>query len=137
MTKPAYLLNAFRKTCFCVLLAGLSACSADQKRSELGRQVSPNQKLVAVLTETLVGGAQEGLNEDIYLGDQGIPFKLDNPVFTASGCNGLSLSWLNDYTMEIRYPSTCSINSFTNRWYRPSDLEVGRRNPIELILVRS
>ena len=118
-------------------LVGLAGCSPEQTRSELGRQISPNQKLVAVLTETLIGGSSGGIYEDLYLGDQGIPFKLDNPVFTASGCSsGLSFAWLNDYTIEIHYPSTCAINSFTNRWYRPSDLQVGWRNPIEIILVR-
>ncbi len=130
-------MNLIRDLCLCLpLLAGLAGCSADQARSELERQISPNQKLVAVLTETLVGGTPGGVYEDLYLGDQGIPFTLENPVFTAAGCSGLSFSWLNDYTIEIHYPSTCAINSFTNRWYRPSDVLVGRRNPIEIILVR-
>lgn len=130
-------MNTVRDLCLCMsLLAGLSACSPDQTRSELGRQISPNQKLVAVLTETLVGGTPGGVYENLYLGDQGIPFELENPVFTAASCSGLSFSWLNDYTIEIHYPLTCAINSFTNRWYRPSDLQVGWRNPIEIILVR-
>lgn len=118
------------------VLAVLSSCSADGVRSELSRQTSPNQKLVAVLTETLTGGAAETVDEDLYLGDQGIPFDLKDPVFAAVGCTGLTFSWLNDYTIEIRYPRTCAISHFTNRWNRPSDIQVGRQNPIELVLVR-
>ena len=120
------------------LLVGLAGCSPDQTRTELGRQISPNQRLVAVLTETLTGGTPGSVVEDLYLGDQGTPFNLENPVFTASGCSsGLSIAWRNDYTVEIHYPSTCAISAFTNRWYRPSDLQVGRPNPIEIILVRA
>jgi hypothetical protein len=114
-----------------LLLVELAGCSAEQK--ELRRQVSPNQKLVAVLMESLTGGA---VHEDIYVNDQGIPLSLDKPVFSAVGCDHLSFEWVNDYTLQIQYETICVINQFTNRWSRPSDVAVGRPNPIEIVLVR-
>jgi hypothetical protein len=117
-----------------VLLAGLAGCSAE--RRELSRQISPNQKLVAVLMESLTGGAGGGVHEDIYLSDQGLPLNLDKPVFGAVGCDHLSIEWVNDYTLQIHYETVCVIRHFTNRWDRPSDVAVGRPNPIEIILVR-
>ena len=117
-----------------LLFAGLSACSAEQR--EVSRHISPNQKLVAVLMESLSGGALGSVHEDIYLNDQGIPLNLDKPVFSAVGCDHLSFEWVNDYTLQIHYETTCAIGHFTNRWDRPSDVAVGRSNPIEIILVR-
>jgi hypothetical protein len=117
-----------------VLLAGLAGCSADQK--ELRRQISPDQKLVAVLMESITGGPGGAVHEDIYVNDQGVPLNLDKPVFSAVGCDQLTLEWANDYTLEIRYETTCAILQFTNRWSRPSDVAVGRPNPIEIILIR-
>lgn len=111
-----------------LLLAGLGGCSPEQK--ELRRLVSPGQKLVAVLMESLTGGA---VHEDIYVNDQGIPLNLDKPVFSAVGCDRLSFEWANDYTLQIHYETTCVINQFTNRWSRPSDVAVGRANPIEIV----
>ena len=100
-----------------LLLVGLWSCSAEHK--ELSRRISPNQKLVAVLMETMSGSAAGSVHEDIYLNDQGIPLNLDKPVFSAVGCDNLSLDWPNDYTLEIHYESTCAISHFTNRWSRP------------------
>lgn len=117
-----------------LLVLGLEGCSAQQK--ELGRQNSPNQKLVAVLMESIGRGAAESVHENIYVNDQGVPPNLDKPVFSAAGCDRVSFGWANDYTLQIHYESTCVINQFTNRWYRPSDLAVGRPNPIEIILIR-
>jgi hypothetical protein len=117
------------------LLTGLAGCSSEQK--ELGRQVSPNQKLVAVLMESTLKDAAGSVREDIYVNDQGVPLNLDKPVFSAVGCDRVSFDWANDYTLQIHYEMTCVINQFTNRWYRPSDVAVGRSNPIEIILVRS
>jgi hypothetical protein len=117
-----------------LLLVGLWSCSAEHK--ELSRQISPNQKLVAVLMESMSGSAAGSVHEDIYLNDQGIPLNLDKPVFSAVGCDNLSLDWPNDYTLEIHYESTCAIGQFTNRWSRPSDVAAGRPNPIEIILIR-
>jgi len=37
---------------------------------------------------------------------------------------------------EINRQTVCVIHQFTNRWYRPSDVAVGRPNPIEIILIR-
>lgn len=116
-------------------LAVLAGCSAEQK--ELRRQISPNQKLLAVLMESITGGAAGSVHEDIYLNDQGIALNLDKPVFSAVGCDRVSFEWPNDYTLQIHYESTCVINQFTNRWYRPSDLAVGRPVPIEIILIRN
>jgi hypothetical protein len=113
----------------------LAACSAEQK--ELGRQTSPNQKLVAVLMESITDGNGGSVHEDVYVNDQGIPLNLDKPVFSAVSCDRVSFEWPNDYTLQIHYETTCVINQFTNRWYRPSDVAVGRPNPIEIILVRS
>lgn len=110
----------------------LESCSTDQK--EVGRQISPNRKLVAVLTESMAG---EAVREDIYLNDQGVPRNLDRPVFSGVGCDHLSFNWANDYTLQIHYETTCAINQFTNRWFRPSDLAVGRPVPVEIILVRN
>jgi hypothetical protein len=116
-----------------ILVFGLlESCSTDQK--EVGRQISPNEKLVAVLTETLTGGT---VQEAIYLNDLGVPLNLDKPVFNGVGCDHLSINWANDYTLQIHYETTCAINQFTNRWYRPADLAVGRPVPIEIILVRN
>ena len=116
-----------------LLLACLVAgCSAEQK--ELCRIVSPDQKLVAVLMESLTGGA---VHENIYVNDQGIPLSLDKSVFSAVGCDHLSFEWANDYTLQIHYETTCVINQFTNRWSRPSDVAVGRPNPIEIVLIRN
>jgi hypothetical protein len=117
-----------------LILAGLGGCSAEQK--ELGRQISPNQKLVAVLMESVVKDAAGSVREDIYVNDQGILLNLDKPVFNAVGCDHLSFDWANDYTLQIHYQTTCVISQFTNRWFRPSDLAVGRPNPIEIILIR-
>jgi hypothetical protein len=117
-----------------LLLVGLWSCSAEHK--ELSRQISPNQKLVAVSMESMSGSAAGSVHEDIYLSDQGIPLNLDKPVFSAVGCDNLSLDWPNDYTLEIHYESTCAISQFTNRWSRPSDVAAGRPNPIEIILIR-
>lgn len=112
----------------------VSGCSAEQK--ELSRQISPNQKLVAVLMESLSGGATGSVHEHLYVNDQGIPLNLDKPVFSAVGCDHLSFAWLNDYTLEIHYETTCAVGHFTNRWDRPSDVAAGRPNPIEIILIR-
>jgi hypothetical protein len=114
-----------------LLLASLDGCSVEQK--ELRRQVSPDHKLVAVLMESLTGDA---VHEDIYVNDQGVPLNLDKPVFSAVGCDHLSFEWVNDYTLQIHYETTCVINQFTNRWSRPSDVAVGRANPIEIVLIR-
>jgi hypothetical protein len=114
-----------------VILAG---CSPEQK--ELSRQVSPNQRLVAVLTESILKDAAGSVREDIYLNDQGIPLNLDKPVFSAVGCDRLLFEWTNDYTLQIHYETTCTISQFTNRWFRPSDVAVGRPNPVEIILIR-
>jgi hypothetical protein len=117
-----------------LLLAVVGGCSAEQK--ELSRQLSPNQKLVAVLMESITGGVGAAAHEDIYLNDQGVPLNLDKPVFSVVGCERVSFDWANDYTLQIHYATTCVINQFTNRWPRPSDVAVGRPNPIEIILVR-
>jgi hypothetical protein len=117
-----------------VLLTGLASCSAEQK--ELRRQVSPNQKLVAVLMESILKDAAGSVREDIYVNDQAVPLNLDTPVFSAFGCDRVSFEWLNDYTLQIQYDTVCVINQFANRWNRPSDVAVGRPNPIEIILIR-
>jgi hypothetical protein len=118
-----------------LLLTMLASCSADQK--ELRRQISPNQKLVAVLMESILKDAAGSVREDIYINDQGIPLNLEKPVFSAVGCDRLLFEWVNDYTLQIHYETTCVINQFTNRWYRPSDVAAGRPNPIEIILMRN
>jgi hypothetical protein len=118
-----------------LLIAGLGGCSAEQK--ELRRQDSPNQKLVAVLMESVSKDSAASVREDIYLNDKGVPLNLDKPVFSALGCDRVSFEWANDYTLQIHYDTTCIINQFTNRWYRPSDVAVGRPIPIEIILIRS
>ncbi len=117
-----------------LLLAWLSGCSAEQK--ELRRQVSPNQKLVAVLMESILKDAAGSVREDIYVADQGLPLSLEKPVFSAVGCDHVSFDWANEYTLQIHYETTCVINQFTNRWSRPSDVAVGRPNPIEIVLIR-
>lgn len=117
-----------------MLLIPLSACSGEQK--ELHRQSSPNQKLVAVLMESIMRDATGSVREDIYVNDQGLPLNLAKPVFSAAGCDHLSFDWANDYTLQIHYETTCVINQFTNRWSRPSDVAVGRPNPIEIVLIR-
>jgi hypothetical protein len=116
----------------CLLL--VSGCSPEQK--ELRRQTSPNQKLVAVLMESVGGDAAGSLHEDLYLNDQGLPLNLDKPVFSAAGCDHVGFEWVNDYTLRVHYETTCAIGHFTNRWFRPSDVAAGRPNPIEIILVR-
>jgi hypothetical protein len=116
------------------LLVGLLSCSVAQK--ELRRQISPNQKLVAVLMESILKDAAGSVREDIYVNDQGVPLNLDKPVFSAVGCDRVSFDWANDYTLQIHYETTCVIKLFTNRWDRPSDVAVGRPNPIEIILIR-
>ena len=118
-----------------LLLAGLESCSAGQK--ELERRVSPNQKLVAILMESVSGGAAGSLHEEIYVNDQGVPLNRDKPVFSGVGCDRLSFDWANDFTLRIHYETTCAIAHFTNRWSRPSDVAVGRPNPIEIILIRN
>jgi hypothetical protein len=117
-----------------LLLVGLGSCSPQQK--ELRRQNSPNQRLVAVLTESILKDAAGSVRENIYVSDRGVPLNLDKPVFSAVGCDRVSFDWANDYTLQIHYETTCVINQFTNRWYRPSDVAVGRPNPIEIILIR-
>jgi hypothetical protein len=112
----------------------MAACSADHR--ELSRHISPDQKLVAVLMESGRKDAPE-VTDELYLNDQGQPLQLDKPVLTARHCDGLSLSWLNEYTVEVRYPTPCAIDHFTNRWQRPSDVAAGHENPIEIILLRS
>ena len=118
-----------------LLLASLGGCSSEQK--ELRRQASPDQKLVAVLLESLVKDAAGSVQENIYVNDQGLPLNLDKPVFSAVGCDRLSFDWANDYTLQIHYETTCIINQFTNRWSRPSDVAVWRPNPIEVVLIRN
>jgi hypothetical protein len=117
-----------------LLLVGLESCSAEQK--EINRQSSPNQKLVAVLMESMLNDAAGSVREDIYVNDRSLPLNPDKPVFSAVGCDHVSFGWVNDYTLQIRYETVCVINQFTNRWYRPSDVAVGRPNPIEIILTR-
>jgi hypothetical protein len=117
-----------------LLFAGIAGCSAEQK--ELRRQVSPNQKLVAVLMESFLKDAAGAVQENIYVNDQGLPLNLDKPVFSAVGCDHVAFEWVNDYTLQIHYETVCVINQFTNRWSRPSDVAVGRPNPIEIILIR-
>jgi hypothetical protein len=118
-----------------LLLLWLESCSAEQK--ELSRQNSPNQKLVAVLMESILKDTTGSVHEDIYVNDRGVPLNLDKPVFSAVGCDRVSFDWANDYTLQIHYETTCVINQFTNRWSRPSDAAVGRPNPIEIILIRN
>ena len=117
-----------------LLLAGLGGCAPEQK--ELHRQNSPDQKLVAVLMESITREAGGSVRADLYVNDQGIPLNLDKPVFSAVACDHVSFEWLNDYTLQIHYETVCVINQFTNRWSRPSDVSVGRPNPIEIVLVR-
>ena len=117
-----------------LLLVGLESCSAEQK--ELSRQTSPDNKLVAVLMESLLKDIAGSVREDIYVNDKGVPPNLDKPVFSAVGCDRVSFDWVNDYTLQIHYETTCVINQFTNRWSRPSDVAAGRPNPIEIILIR-
>ncbi len=118
-----------------ILVATAAACSAEHR--ELIRHLSPDQKLVAVLMESGRKEASAPVTVEIYLNDQGLPLQLDNPVLSARRCDGLSFSWLNEYTVEVRYPTPCAIDHFTNRWQRPSDVAAGHENPIEIILVRS
>ena len=117
-----------------LLLVGLESCLAEPK--ELDRHASPNQKLVAVLMESMSRDAAGSVHEDIYVNDQGVPLSLDKPVLSAVGCDRLTFDWANDYTLQIHYQTTCVINLFTNRWYRPSDVAVGRPNPVEIVLIR-
>ena len=86
--------------------------------------------------ESRVGSTEGSLHEDIYLNDQGLPLNLDRPAFSATGCDHVKFEWLNDYTLQIHYETTCAIGHFTNRWFRPSDVAAGRPNPIEIVLVR-
>jgi hypothetical protein len=127
-------LTPLRTSLTLVAIVILAGCSPEQK--ELRRQISPNQKLVAVLMESMSGSAAGSVHEDIYLNDQGIPLNLDKPVFSAVGCDRLLFEWTNDYTLQIHYETTCAISHFTNRWFRPSDVAVGRPNPVEIILIR-
>lgn len=86
--------------------------------------------------ESQLRDAAGSIREDIYLNDQGIPLNLDKPVFSGVGCDRVSFKWVNDYTLEIHYETTCAIAHFTNRWDRPSNVAVGRPNPVEITLVR-
>ncbi len=113
----------------------VSACSAEHH--ELIRRISPDQKLVAVLMESGHPDLSDTVTDELYLNDQGLPLQLNNPVLTARHCDGLIFSWLNAYTVEVRYPTACTIDHFSNRWQRPSDVATGHENPIEIILVRS
>jgi hypothetical protein len=126
--------TALRTSLAFVAIVILAGCSAEQK--EQRRQISPNQKLVAVLMESFLKDAAGSVQEDIYVNDQGLPLNLDKPVFSAVGCDHVTFDWANDYTLEIHFETTCTINQFTNRWSRPSDVAVGRPNPIEIILIR-
>jgi hypothetical protein len=117
-----------------LLLTVLAGCSADQR--EVKRQSSPNNKLIAVLMESAGRGDSDPLRQNLYLNDAGLPLSLDKPVFSAEGCDRLSFEWVNDYTVQIHYETTCAISHFTNRWYRPSDLAVGKPVPIEIVLIR-
>jgi hypothetical protein len=117
------------------LIVDLAGCAPQQK--ELRRQASPDQKLVAVLMESVLKDTEGPVHEDIYVNDRGVPLNLDKPVFSAVGCDRVSFDWANDYTLQIHYETTCAINQFTNRWSRPSDAAVGRPNPIEIILIRN
>jgi hypothetical protein len=117
-----------------LLFAALAGCSTE--RHELSRQISPNQKLFAVLMESMNGSAEESLHEEIYLNDQGLPLNLDKPVFSATGCDHVRFDWANDYTLQIHYDTICAISHFTNRWNRPSDVAAGRLNPVEIVLIR-
>ena len=127
-------MNLYNPAAVLLCLLVLSGCAADQK--EIRRQTSPNQKLFAVLMESVSGGPGGSLHGDIYLNDQGLPLNLDKPVFSATGCDHLGFEWLNDYTLQIRYQTACTIGHFTNRWFRPSDIAAGHPNPIEIILIR-
>ena len=118
-----------------LLLAGLGGCSSEQ--NELRRQTSPNQKLVAVLMESILKDAAGSVHQDIYVNDQGVPLNLDKPIFSAVACDRVSFDWANDYTLQIHYETTCVISQFTNRWSRPSDVAAGRPNPIEIVLIRN
>jgi hypothetical protein len=117
------------------LLVAFTGCSPEQK--ELRRQISPNQRLVAVLMESLLKDAAGSAQENIYVNDQGLPLNPDKPVFSAVACERVSFEWANEYTLQIHYETTCVINQFTNRWSRPSDVAVGRPNPIEITLIRN
>ena len=117
-----------------LLFAGIGGCAPEQK--ELSRQSSPNQKLAAVLVESMLKDAAGSVREDIYVSDQGLPPNLGKPVFSAVGCDHVRFEWVNDYTLQIQYETTCVISQFTNRWDRPSNIAAGRPNPIEIILIR-
>ncbi len=117
-----------------MVVAMMTACSANQH--ELARRVSPDQKLVAVLMESGHTDASQPVTDELYLNDQGLPLQLDTPVLKAHHCDGVTFSWINEYTVEIRYPTVCAIDQFTNRWQRPSDVAAGHENPVEIILAR-
>jgi hypothetical protein len=126
------------KTLPCVCLAvwaigTLSSCSAD--RRELSRSSSPDAKLVAILMESS-GGTEGSVSDELYIDEIRASRELDKPVYSGPHCDGLSFFWTNDYTLEVHYRTPCSISHFTNRWYRPTDLAVGRAIPIEVILIR-
>jgi len=118
-----------------LLAAIAAACSADHR--ELVRHISPDQKLVAVLMESGRNDTPELVTDELFLNDQGLPLQLDKPVLSARHCDGLSFSWVNEYTVEVHYPTACAIDHFTNRWQRPSDVSAGHENPIEIVLSRS
>jgi hypothetical protein len=112
----------------------VGACSVE--RQELSRQLSPDRKLAAILIESSAGGAAGAVSYDLYIDEVRTPRDLDKPIFSASGCEGLAFSWLNDYTLQVHYPSPCRIHHFTNRWFLPSDVAVGKATPFEIILIR-
>ena len=86
--------------------------------------------------ESVTGQGSGSLRDELYVGEKGVPLSLDKPIFSALSCDGVSYSWVNDYTLQIRYQTTCAITHFTNRWDRRSNIAAGRPNPIEVILVR-
>jgi hypothetical protein len=133
--KAQYMKLLFPVAVAMLLLASVVGCSAEQK--ELRRIVSPDQKLVAVLMESILNDSAGSVREEIYVNDQGVPLNLEKPVFSAVGCDRVSFDWPNYYTLLIHYEATCVINQFTNRWSRPSDVAAGRPNPIEIVLIRN
>jgi len=60
-------------------------------KSPIKRQSSPDQRLVAILIESSAGSA-DALSYDLFIDEVRASRNLDKPIFSASGCAGISFS---------------------------------------------
>jgi hypothetical protein len=119
-----------------LLLAVATAGCQKPDLMERKRVASPNRKFDAVLVEWPTP-AMSDIVMGLILVEHGKKVSNDSPTRVAgSSLLDTSLGWVDNKTVEVRYPAASKIYSFENRWY-PSDTLKGTSDQfVEIVLIR-